>query len=343
MTAATTRVRPNTFRPIRLDPGQFATLTMADFVPALLGELDSLRRERSAFYEDLRRSNSRWAINARRALAVLGAVAVLLTALVGAIRFAPDQLPFFTGPDADKGPLVWVLIIYGVMGAISFYEKGSDKTTAYFRQIATILAIRDLWTKLQFAILKELRALTIATDTAAEEATRGRIVTIAEAFCADLDKIATGELAEFRTELLESLKEFQETSQKGLQDVTKQLEDQAKAAEKAAADARAAAEKKAADDKAAAAKAAADAKAAAEAAKPGFLNLSIVGDFDDEVVVSIAGVEVARSTGKAIGLERVPPGLTKVAARAKKGTKVLDASTVVDVKSGLQECRLTLS
>jgi hypothetical protein len=49
------------------------------------------------------------------------------------------------------------------MSTITFYEKATDKRTAYFRQVATILAIRDLWTKAQFAFLKELRALKDAT------------------------------------------------------------------------------------------------------------------------------------------------------------------------------------
>ena len=162
------------------------------------------------------------------------------------------------------------------------------------------------------------------------------MLTLAESFCTDLDKIATGELAEFRTEFLASLTEFQEISRNGLTEISKQLEDHAKVAGKAAADAKAAAEQAAAEAKTLA-------KAAADAAKPGFLNLSIVGDFDDEVVVSIAGAEVARSTGKEMGVERLPTGLTKISARAKKGTKVLDASTVIDVKPGLQPCRLTFS
>lgn len=326
-------VKANTFSSIRLDPQRFAGLSFAQFIEALLGELDRLKRERSAFYEDLRRRNARWANGARWLLAVLGAVAFLLTALVAVVRLIPGADP--TAPLVrDQSLLVAVLVIYAVMGAISFFERGSDKTTAYFRQIATILAIRDLWTKLQFAMLKELRALAVATDPGAEEATRGRILAIAETFCTDLDRIATGELAEFRTEFLESLKELQEASQKGLQDVTKQLEDQAKAAEKAAGDARAAAEKAAADAKAAA-------KAAEDAAKPGFVNLTIAGDFDNEVVVLVSGNEVARSTGKTIGLERLPPGATRIAVRATKGTKALEASTVIDVKPGIQDCRLT--
>jgi hypothetical protein len=47
----------------------------------------------------------------------------------------------------DKGVLLVVLAIYAVMGAISFYERATDKTTAYFRHLGIILVIRDLWTK----------------------------------------------------------------------------------------------------------------------------------------------------------------------------------------------------
>src|SRR6266566_8064401 len=70
----------------------------------------------------------------------------------------------------DKGVLLAVLAIYAVMGAISFYEKGTDKTTAYFRQLGIILAIRDLWTKVQFEFLKELMVLKSAADPKAGEA-----------------------------------------------------------------------------------------------------------------------------------------------------------------------------
>jgi len=337
---------PNTFRSIRLDPQKLAALAFSEFVKALLDELRLLKRERSAFYEELRRSNARWANGGRAVLAILGALALLLTSLAAAIRLAPDAVPFLgaaaqggnaaanAGP--DRGVLVAVLVIYAVMGAISFYERGSDKTTSYFRQIATILAIRDLWTKLQFSVLKELMALKDSTDATAADASRSRILALAETFCVDLDKVATGELAEFRTEFQASLVELDNASKKGTDDVTKQLEESAKAAEKAAQEAKTAAEKAASEAKAAA-------KALEDATKPGFLNLTVTGDFDDEVVISIAGTEAARSRGKAIAVERVPPGLKKIAARAMKGTKVLETAVVVDVKPGLQDVKLSLA
>src|SRR5262249_52164846 len=161
--------------------------------------LEEFRKTRSSFYENLRRSNSCWANGARAVLAILGAIALFLTALVAALRLAPETLPSLKGTDADKVVLLGVLVIYAIMAAINFYEKGSDKTTSYFRQIATILAIRDLWTRVQFAILKELVTLKNTADATATDATRAKILELAESFCVDVDKVATGELGEFKT------------------------------------------------------------------------------------------------------------------------------------------------
>ena len=232
------------------------------------------------------------------------------------------------GISGDKVALLAVLAIYAVMGAISFYEKGTDKTTAYFHHVGIILAIRDLWTKVQFEFLKELTALKAAADpTAGEPAARERIRALAEGFCNDLNKAATGELTEWRTEFLTSLSELETAAKKGSEDVTKQIQEVAKAAEKSAADAKTAAEK-------AAIAAQTAAKAAEDAAKPGGVNLTVTGDFDDEVVISVDGAEAARSRGKTIALERVSPGQRKISARAKKGTKELEAAYMVDVKPG---------
>jgi AcrR family transcriptional regulator len=222
------------------------------------------------------------------------------------------------------------------MGAISFYEKGTDKTTAYFRHLGIILAIRDLWTKVQFEFLKELTVLKNATDPKAGEAVaRERIRALAEAFCNDLDKVATGELTDWRTEFLASLSELEAAAKKGTQDVTTQIQEVLKAAEKAATDARVAAEKAAADARAAA-------KTADEAGRPGALNVALSGDFDDQVLISVDGVEVVRSSGKTIAIDRVAPGLRKISVHAKKGQKDLETARMIDVKPGLQELELAL-
>ena len=73
------------------------------------------------------------------------------------------------------------------------------------------MTIGDLWTKLQFAFLKELTVLKSAADpVAAEAAARERLRALAEAFVNDLNKTATGEVTEWKTTSLESLWETRE-------------------------------------------------------------------------------------------------------------------------------------
>jgi hypothetical protein len=95
---------------------------------------------------------------------------------------------------------------------------------------------------------------------------------------------------------------------------------------------------KAAEQATAAAKAAT--KSIEDAAKPGFLNLTVSGDFDNEVVISVDGMEKARSHGKQIGIDRVSPGPRQIAARAKKGTKDLETSVFLEVKPGVQPVQI---
>jgi hypothetical protein len=328
----------NTFRAIELEPQATAELEFSKFVEALFQTLRLMKEERFVYYESLRKKNTKWANGSRWVLALLGSIAFLLTGLAAALRFAPEAfLQKWDLAGFDKGVLLAVLAIYAVMGAISFYEKGTDKTSSYFRHLGIILAIRDLWTKVQFEFLKELMVLKSAADPkTAETVARERIRALAEAFCNDLNKVATGELTEWRTEFLASLSELESAAKKGSEDVTKQIQEALHAAEQAATDAKAAAEKAAGDAKAAA-------KTAEEAAKPGAINLTLSGDFDDQVLISVDGIEVARSRGKAIALERLVPGLRKISAHAKKGTKDVETALMVDVKPGLQELQLVLS
>jgi len=327
----------NTFRAIELEPQGTAELEFSQFVEALLEKLRRLKDERFIYYEALRRQNTKWVNGSRWVLALLGSIAFLLTGLAAALRFAPEAFLQKWGLDGfDKGVLLAVLAIYAVMGAISFYEKGTDKTTTYFRHLGIILAIRDLWTKVQFEFLKELIVLKDAADRKASEAVaRERIRALAEAFCNDVNKITTGELTEWRTEFLASLSELEAAAKKGTDDVTKQIQETVRVAETAATDAKAAAEKAAADARAAA-------KTAEEASKPGALNLTLSGDFDDEVIISVDDIEVARSRGKTIALERVVPGLKKISAHAKKGAKDVETALMVDIKPGLQRLELVL-
>jgi hypothetical protein len=314
----------NTFSAIALEPEVSADQNFGDFVNTLLKKLDDLRQERFTYYDNLRRSNARWANESRLFLSALGAVAFLLTGLAAALRFVEP-----TGPGwwigSDKWVLLAVLAIYAIMGAISFYEKGTDKTGTYFRHVASILAIRDLWTKLQFEILKELTAVKGSADPKAEIVAREHIRALADAFCMDLNKATSGEVGEWKTAFLASLSAIDAAAKKGADDATKQLQEIIKGAEKAAADAKAAA------------------KTAEDAARLGAVNIALIGDFDDEVIISVDGVEVARTRNKTAALDRVRPGLRKFFARSKKAGKEIETSLMVEVKPALQELKLSLS
>ena len=329
-------VTPNTFSSIQLDPLKDAALSFDLFVESLMRKLEHLKRERTTFYDGLRKSNTKWANGARGYLAGLGAIAFLLTSVAAAIRLGPTASYAPRLVDGDKHIMLVVLVVYAVMGAISFYEKGTDKSATYLRQVAIIVGIRDFWTKFKFQLFKEIIAVKDAADPKAEEpAARERIRALAEAFCTDLDKAASAELTEFRTDLITSLSELDAVSKKGLEDTTKILQDAATGAAKAAADAKTLAEKAAADARTAA-------RAAEDAAKPGFLNVTVTGDFDGELEIATDSVASVKSLGKTVAIERVPPGPKKISAKAKKGARVMETSIMVDVKPGIQEVRLAL-
>jgi hypothetical protein len=314
----------STFSSIALDPQATAEQNFSDYVKTLLEKLAELKKERFTYYDNLRRNNSKWANGSRWVLAALGAIAFLLTGVVAALRFLPTgDLGKWAG--SDRWVLLAVLAIYATMGSISFYEKGTDKTNAYFRQLGTILAIRDLWTKVQFEILKELMTLKGNTDPKAEVNVREYIRTLAEAFCNDLNKATSGELGEWRTEFLASLSELEEAAKKGTEGVTKQIQESIKAAEEATASAKVAA------------------KAAENAARPGAINITLSGDFDDEVIISVDGTEAARTRSKIIALDRLAPGLRKFSLRSKKAEKEVETSLMAEVKPGLQELTFSLS
>ena len=130
-----------------------------------------------------------------------------------------------------------------------------------------------------------------------------------EAYYTDLDKITTTEAMEWRAEFQTSMVELQDTAHKGSEDVVKRIEDYAKAAEKAAA----------------------NAKAAADALKPGYLNLSIKGNFQGEIVAFIDGVEAKRGAGKDIALTKINHGAHEIMIRATAKGKPVEASKTVKV------------
>jgi len=304
----------NTFILFHLEPQAYKDMSLAEVVTDMLKRLAGFTQTRRDYYDSRRAANSRWVFCSRAFLAVAGAFAFLLTAAAAALQLDPNLAAW------SRGALILVLVIYAVMGAIAFYDRTTDTASAYFRYVITMLSMRDLWTKLQFEILKELEKVRKATDVpAAEAAARDQILALAEAYCTDLDKITTTEATEWRTEFKTSMGELEETARKGGEDVFKRIEDYAKAAEKAAT----------------------EAKAAAEALRPGQVNLAVKGNFDGEVIVLIDGVEAKRSPGKDIAVTNVRVGAREVTIRATAKGKPVEASKTVDVKAGVQAVELS--
>lgn len=312
------RAGGDTFVPIALDPESYRDKDFSQFVELILAKLRQITRIRRSYYGGLRARSTAWVHRSRWFLAVAGALALLLTGASAALQLDVTLQVW------SRWTLLGALALYAAMGALTFYDRTTDVASTYFRHVTVILTMRDLWTKLQFEVLKELEAVRNASDAKTGEVTaRDRIRALAEAYCSDLDKVTTSEATEWRAEFQASLGELEETARKGNEDVTKRIEEYVKAAKQAATDAAAAAD------------------AAAKASLPGQLNVTISGTFDSDVVVLVDGMEAARSPGKSIALASVRVGTRHVTARSSKGGKPLEASELVDVKSGIQA--LTLS
>jgi hypothetical protein len=80
-----------------------AAFEKVDGLEALLEKLRLLEEERFVYYDDLRKKNAKWANGSRWLLALLGAIAFLLTGLVAALRFAPDLFRNGVWTDLTKG------------------------------------------------------------------------------------------------------------------------------------------------------------------------------------------------------------------------------------------------
>jgi hypothetical protein len=319
----------STFGTVEIEPHEYAAMNFDEFVTRMRAETARQREAVSGYYEGLTTRNARWANGARGLLAALGTLAFLLTGVAAAIRFEPNWLPEFMR-GSDKGLLVVVLLVYAAMGSISFYDRAAGRTASYFRHLGIIFAVRDLWTTFQFAILKETLALKASSGAETDSTARERVNALAQAFCSDLNKASSGEFGEWRTDFIAALKALEAASKAGTEDVSQRLRSIAEEAERQASEAKAAAE---------AARSAAKAVAPAE---PGFINVRIVSDFDEEVVVSVDGTVRVASRGSELVLERVPPGPRTIAASATQGGIGKGAARAIDVRPGIQDLEIEL-
>jgi hypothetical protein len=199
----------NTFIPFSLDPQAFKDKPLDALIADILERLEKFTETRRDYYDSRRSVNSRWVFWSRGFLAVAGALAFFLTAAAAALQVTQEFAPW------SRVLLIVVLLVYAMMGAVAFYDRVSDTASAYFRYVLALLSVRDLWTKLQFEVLKELEKLRKASDIATAEAkARDQILALAEAYCMDLDRITTTEVTEWRTEFQTSMGELEEIARR---------------------------------------------------------------------------------------------------------------------------------
>jgi hypothetical protein len=158
-----------------------------------------------------------------------------------------------------------------------------------------------------------------------EQELREQMRALAQGFIADLDKAASGELAEWRAEFMASLAELDAAAKRGTEGTQAALREAVTAYEKAAEEARKAT------------------RAAEDAARPAAVNLVLTGDYEGEAVVSVNDKELARTRLRTVPLDRLVPGIAKFEVSARKGTEAREGSLLFELKPGIQEVRIVVA
>lgn len=311
----------NTFRPVWLNFDELAKeapASLRDFAKQLRAALDERRKSRYGFYNG-RRVQYAWVLSLQSALAWLGAAGIVLTAVATAAHFLwPDD-------NVDGGLLVTAMICYAVMAGISFYERSLNLAAAYFRSVGILLAMRDIWTRLQFELLAELRAATVG-GTDVEVPARDRMAALAQAAWNDMEALTRGEQENWQGEVLSSLKDLATAAEGGRGTVESRLSQMEK-------------------DAAAAATARAERAAAAARAKaPALLTVTLSGDFAGRAEILIDEQPVAGTETAEVALKPRPLGPVHLSATAKDSAGIpLQAALNLELKPGMQTAMLALA
>lgn len=310
------RSHGNTLKPIDIDPTDFRGLSYERYLTRILATLEEVRDERFDFYYGLVKRHAKWGLGLKTWLSLMAAVAVFLTALAALARlYAQDGAPLL-GVPLDIWFFGAALVLYAAMAAMALYDKGTDKTAAYFRSLGTVMAIRDLWTRLIFELFNEA-AVTPAPGSEDEQAAIARVNDLARAFVIDLDTISKDELGTWQTEHLASLKELEAAIEKGRADAKAGFEE-ARTAQRA--------------------------YQAKQDASQAIVSFKISPDFRDTVSVRVDGREVERTHLSQFSVGRLSPGVVTIDAKAsaQDGTP-LAASFAQELKTGIQTVEITLA
>ncbi len=313
-----------TFQPINFDRKDFLACAPAELVGKIETRLEELRNQRLGFYKDRLRNSS--ANRIRRSLVFLASAASFLTACAAVIRIT--NVETLAGKQLDIGLFAVAFLFYALMGALLIAEKTGDISSRYFRALATILAIRDLSTKLQFSLLDlafEGQQLSSESDAALKTAFRKKVFAVAEAFCTDLGKLTREELQTWQNEYTTSISELDTLAQQGKTSVEQSISE-------------AITELKSARDQA-------KQEAAAEEAakKPALVKVTVKTAFDGEIRVAVENVETAKFSQTSFALNPLPTGATKIEAFAEKDGKSMSYSDWVELKPGIQALDIDLT
>jgi hypothetical protein len=213
--------------------------------------------------------------------------------------------------------LLGAFVTYAIMGGITLFEKIAGGTDTYFRAITSILSIRDLRTALQFDWTKTVLSID-EKDPAALKKARTDLVSSAETFATEVDKITKAEVGQWQAGFTAAMTAAGTMATKGLDDVKSSLDDLAKRQDAAA-------------------------KAVADAAKLATVNVKIEGDFDGEARILVDNVERVRTHLKSYPVDAIQQGIRKIEIFATRGGKAVAAAAAVDCKAGLQDVTLTLA
>lgn len=324
--ATKTKSAAGTLHPIELDLAALAVEpTFKEFAANIVAECDALRSARADWFQSQQRSRSWRALGARRLLVLFGTLAALATAVAAAFRvLAPEGT-------ADQSWLVGALFAYAAMGAVSYWDKASDNTGAYFRQVAASGAVRDLWTRFEFEVLKLLSA-TASSDPGPGSPERTKLIELASGFSADLDAVASGESTEWRQEFQASMSALAAAAKSGSDGTSKELA-------AAVAEDRENARK----ERERVEKLLKEAEARAAGVGLAHVNVNVSGDFTGEVSLLVDGREAARTRLKQYPIDCIEPGIRRIQAVASKDGQRLEAATLADLKAGLNQLELTLT
>jgi hypothetical protein len=304
----------NTFKPLTLNDTELsAAKTISAFLVELTTEVNGFRIDNVKYYENIRGRQTTWTQFSRRSLAWLAVLAFVFTAV--ATLGQSKLLDMSTNMTADL--LVASFVAYLSMGGITLYEKIAGGTDSYFRAVASIVSIRDLWTALQFEWTKTVLS-SDDNDAASAKKARMDMINSAQTFATEVEKITKAEIDQWQTGFVAAMTAASGLATKGLDDLKTSIDALAKKQEEAA-------------------------QAAAADAKTAILNVKIEGDFDGDARILVDNVERAQTHLKSYPIDSVRLGVRKIEVFAKHGDKNVAAATAVECKAGVQDITLTLA